>query len=429
MPLSLTGARGATLFKLLALAFTICSASAMRVVFSALQEAAKTDLLLSDLQLSLVQGLAVSIPIAVLSIPIGRITDQGNRLRLLVVLGVVWSLGSLATAFVSEFYGLFVARMLAGIGAMCAIPVAISIAADLGPPDRRGRALLILSVGNIAGGAIAFAIGGWLLEMAGPGLPVVGDLAPWQQVHLYFGVAGLLLLLLLLPMSEPRRHEIATRIHSSLAPALREIWAMRRLLGPLFLGQLTVVMADTAAGVWAAPVLGRNYGLEPQDFAGWMGAVILGAGIVGSLIGGFASDAGQKARGGNGILLGAAIAAWLSVPAAGFCVMPSVPSFALLLALLLACGTITGLVTATAIAVLVPNEIRGVCLGIFIVVGAVLGLGIAPTLVTIVSAALSGENALRYALASVTAATSLLAAVAFTFAVRIAGEPQRFVAE
>jgi MFS family permease len=421
MTLSSLDSRNAVFFKLLALALTLCSASAIRVVFSALQEAAKVDLELSDMQLSLVQGLAVSIPIAVLSIPIGRITDRGNRLRLLIVLGLVWSLGSIATAFVNGFYGLFVARMFAGIGAMCAIPVAISIAADLSPPERRGRSLLFLSIGNIAGGAIAFAVGGWLLEYVGSGLPLPGALAPWREVHLVFGSAGLLLLIALSPMREPVRHEIAERIHTSLAPALREIWLMRRLLGPMFLGQLTVVMADTAAGIWAAPVLGRHYGLEPQDFAGWMGAVILGAGIAGSLIGGIAADIGHKTHGGKGILLSAVIAAWVSVPAAGFCLAPGVPSFAVLLTLLLACGTITGLVTATAIAVLVPNEVRGVCIGLFVVVGGVVGLGIAPTTVTIVSEAVGGEDALRHALASVTAVTSLVAAVGFTFALRSIG--------
>lgn len=410
--------RTAALLKLLALALTICSASAMRVVFSALQEAAKVDLALSDMQLSLVQGLAVSIPIAVLSIPIGRYTDRGNRLRLLIALGVIWSAGSIATALVSGFEGLFVARMLAGIGAMCAIPVAISIAADLSPPEKRGRSLLFLSVGNIGGGAVAFAVGGWLLQSIGSGIPMIGGMAPWRVVHLLFGLAGLLLLLALPSVREPVRHEISEKIHTSLAPALREIWLMRRFLGPMFLGQLTVVMADTAASIWAAPVLGRHYGLEPQDFAGWMGAVLLGAGIVGSVIGGVAADAGQKARGGRGILTSAVVAAWLSIPAAGFCLAPGTTSFAMLLALLLTCGTITGLVTATAIAVVVPNEVRGVCIGLFVVVGGVVGLGVAPTLVTLVSEVFGGEDALRYGLAAVTATTSLLAALGFTFAMR-----------
>jgi hypothetical protein len=98
--------------------------------------------------------------------------------------------------------------------------------------------------------------------------------------------------------------------------------------------------------------------------------------------------------------------------------MPTTNGFGLLLGLLLLCGAVTGLVTATAIAVLVPNEIRGVCLGAFMVVGAVIGFGVAPTMTTMISDLLGGESQLRYALAIVMAMTSLIAAIGFARAMR-----------
>jgi MFS family permease len=152
--------------------------------------------------------------------------------------------------------------------------------------------------------------------------------------------------------------------------------------------------------------------------------VILGSGIIGSFIGGFAADRGQRSKSGGGILLGAVIAAWLSIPGACFALVPGTASFALLLALLLGCGAVTGLVASTAVAVLVPNEIRGLCLGAFIVFGAIIGLGVAPTLVTLVSTALGGEQTLRYALAISIGATSLLAALGFMMAMRAARQSQ-----
>jgi len=184
------------------------------------------------------------------------------------------------------------------------------------------------------------------------------------------------------------------------------------------------VMADTGAGIWAAPVLSRDYGLRPEQFAGWMGLVILGSGIIGSLVGGFAADRGQRSKSGGGILLGAVFAAWLSIPGAFFALAPGTGSFALLLALLLGCGAVTGLVASTAVAVLVPNEIRGLCLGAFIVFGAIIGLGVAPTLVTLVSAAMGGEQSLRYGLTISIGTTSLVAAVGFMRAMRAARRPQ-----
>ena len=56
----------------------------------------------------------------------------------------------------------------------------------------------------------------------------------------------------------------------------RELGHYRAFLAPLFLGQVSVLMADSAATIWAAPVLSRQFGLAPPDFAGWMGAVTFG---------------------------------------------------------------------------------------------------------------------------------------------------------
>lgn len=407
---------------LVVLGLTILSASAMRTVFSPLQDIAKGELGLSDFQVSLVQGVAGAIPIALLSLPIGRITDRGDRTRLLLAMTCVWTIGAVATAFAVEFYSLFFARMLAGIGAMCAIPVAISIAADLTAPEQRGRSLLFLSLGNIAGAAAAFALGGGLLGAFDHMAPLLVGMAPWRSVHLAFGMVSLALAAPLLLLREPTRREVSDTTHAALAPALRAIWARRAFLGPLFLGQVTVVMADTAAGIWAAPVLARSYGLKPEQFAVWMGLVILGSGIVGSVLGGVAADLGQKSPRKNGILFGAVIAAVISIPGALFPLMPDPTGFALALALFLACGAAAGLITATAIAVLVPNEIRGVCLGAFVVIGAVVGLGVAPTLVTLISGALGGEGAIRYGLAVTAVATSIAAAFGFAIAMRSATE-------
>jgi len=404
---------------LLLIALAIAAGSAMLAVFSPIQEAIKRDLLLSDVQMGLLQGLAASIPVALLAIPFGRLTDRSNRVRLLAAMGLVWTAGTLLTAFADGFAFLFLSRMLAGIGAVLAIPIAISLAADLTPPETRGRAILLLSIGKYAGTALAFAAGGWLFGLFdGVGLPL--GLEPWRAVHLGFAAAAALLVLPLLAMREPIRREVAEGVDIPFRAALAEVWALRSLLVPLFIGQVTVVMADVAATIWSAPVLTRDYGLQPSEFAGWMGAVLLLSGIAGSLFGGFAADAGQKSRIPGGILIGAVAAAVLSIPGAFFPVMPGAGGFAVMLGLLLACGAATGLITATTIAVKVPNEIRGICLGAFMVVGAVIGYGVAPSLVTLLSKLLGGEDQIRYALAGTTAATSLIAAIGFLSAMRSA---------
>lgn len=406
-----TKRRGA-LPALLLLATTIGSASAMRTVFSPVQEVAAAELHFSDFQMSLLQGLAISIPIGVLAIPVGRMTDRGNRALLLLVLALCWTVGTALSVFATEFWQIFAARMLAGIGAFSSLTVAISLTADLSSPSTRGRSLMLLSLGNMVGGAAAFAFGGSLLGYFAHAAPLVDGLAPWRNVLLVFAGASLLLTLLLLTLREPARNEISEQ-STALSVALRELWERRGLLAPLFLGQVTVVMADAAASIWAAPVLERHYNLAPEQYGPWMGLVILGSGIIGALCGGFAADFGHKSKIKGGILVGAVVAAALSIPGAFFPLMPNAVGFAWMLLLLLTCGAVTGLVTAAAIAVLVPNEIRGVCLGTFIVIGAIIGFGAAPTLVTLIGDAIGGENALRYGLALCGAATSIAATIGF----------------
>jgi MFS family permease len=404
---------------LLLLAVTLVSGAATRGVFSTVQEYAKAELLLSDLQLSLVQGLAVSIPVAAIAIPLGRLTDRANRMRLLIALAAVWTAGGFLTAFADGFATLFAARMLTGVGAMCVLPVAISIAADLCAPEARGRSLLILSLGQMAGGASAFALGGWAFGALAGGAPFLPDgMSAWRGAHLVFAVATALLILPLFALREPARREIGEAASGALSPALRELWDRRAFLAPLFLGQLSVVMADTAAGVWATPVLSRVFHQQPAQFAGWMGGVVLVSGVLGAVIGGFGGDAGQRSGRRGGVLIAAVVASAVAIPAALFPLAPSIPLFAVALGVLLLGGAIAGLVTATAISVLVPNEIRGVCLGAFVVVGAVLGLGVAPTLVTLISDAMGGEAHLAPALAATGVVTGAVACLGFLLALR-----------
>lgn len=410
-----SGARWGALFLL---ALTILAGVAMQFSISPLTEAIKLELGLSDRQLSYVQGLAVAIPVALLAIPVGRLTDRVNRVRLLILMALIWSCGTALTAFAGGFVSLFAARMLANIGAILAIPIAISLASDLSRPAQRGLALLPLSIGKIVGQAAAFALGGGLFGLLTTNAVLAGGLSAWRGVHLAFAMLSVSLLLPLLLLKEPPRRELSNGTGLPFGAAMAAIWSRRSLLIPLFVGQVTVVMADVAALNWAPAVLQRNYGQTPQDFAGWLGFVYLLSGLFGSLIGGFAADAGQKSTRSRGILFGAVAAAILAIPGAFFPLMPGVTGFALLLALLMLCGNVTGLVTATALAVLVPNEIRGVCLGAFMVVGAVIGFGVAPTMTTMIRDLLGGEAQLGAALAITMATTSLIAVFGFLRAMR-----------
>ena len=393
--------------------------TSVRTSFSPVQEIARLDLRLTDFQISLVQGLAVSLPIALFSVPLGRAIDRYNRIALLIGILTLSAGGAALTGIARSFELLFFARMLAGISAVLAFPVCVSLIADVTSADRRGRSLLFLQVGLTAGSALAFALGGALSARLEPLIiPSGGSLTAWQQVQFVFAAIGVAAALMLLAVPEPSRHEIETGTGLSFREALVALWRRRAFLVPLYVGEITIVMADVASSVWAAPVLTRSYGLTPGEFGGWIGLVFLLSGLIGATIGGLMSDLGLKKRIPGGILGGAVLAAACGIPAAFFPVAPSVTSFALLLALLLAAGSVTTIVISTVIAVYIPNELRGLSMGIFIVFSSIVAVGIAPSLVPLASSLLGGSRYLNLSLALVTAITSVIGLAGFAIAAR-----------
>ncbi|MEH3048167.1 MFS transporter [Sphingomonas adhaesiva] len=386
--------------------------------FGTVQDSAKAELALSDQTLALVQGVAAAVPLALLSVPIGILVDRRNRVRLFLGLALLWTLGTLLTAFASSTAMLFVARMMTGTGTTGALTAALSLGADLYPPSARGRAMLVMTLGKSLGIAAGFALSGTLFGMIPGGLP---GFSGWRAVHLILGAVFALCLLPLLTLREPARREVAVA-GAPLREVARELWTRRAFLLPLFIGQVSVVMADNSALIWAAPVLGRHYGLTPDRFAGWMGALVFATGLGGAVLGGIAADGGQRSGRRGGVLIGALVAAAIGAPAALFPVAGSVPLFAFSMGVLILCGTVTGLITSVALTVLIPNEARGLCIGLFIAVAGVIGFGVAPTAVTWVSTLLGGERHLATALALVGVGTGVASIAAFAQAIRRAPE-------
>lgn len=379
--------------------------------FSAVQEAAKAELRLSDIQLSLAQGMSAAVLLVALSIPVGALVDRFNRLNLLRTMALIWTLGTLATAYATGPVSLFAARMAASIGIAGALTAAISIAADISAPESRGRTLLILTLGKVAGQAAGFgltgALYGWLAR-------------DWRTTHIALAAIGVALALPLFLMREPARKEVATTLGAPLRAGLGELWKRRHWLLPIFAGGAAVAMADTAAILWAAPVIERRFALPPDVFGGWMAALVFGTGVAGAAIGGLAADWGHK-RG--RILFGPLIAAALSIPAALFAVMPGVTAFAISLGAFMLAGTIIGLALSVAFTVLLPNELRGLAIGGFLSVSGLAAFGIAPLTVASLAKIMGGDAQLPLALAIVATAVSALSLLCFAQSARHLPKP------
>lgn len=407
------------------LALALFMGTAAKVVLSPLQELVSADLRMSDNETGLIQGLALAIPLALLSVPLGRLVDSTNRARLLVAMALACAAGSALTALAHTFAMMFAARMLVGASVAGAVTAAVSLASDLSDARTRGRTMMLLGLGQACGAAATFALVGallgWLPRMLPAALAADG-IAPWRLVQLGFAGVMLVAALALLVLREPERREAGMAGDGDVRAALAELWAYRRLMLPMLIGMTTIGMADAAATIWAVPVLTRVFHQQPADFGNWMSVVFLLSGIVGTALGGYLSDFGQRIAGRGGILLGTVIGAALSIPAALFPVMPGVLAFAAMFALLLTAGAMTSIASTAAIAVLVPNELRGISVSIVSAFALLMSYGVAPSVVSFGAGMLGTAGDIVAPLTAVGVATSVIGVAAFARAMRVAGQ-------
>ncbi|MGI4748444.1 MAG: MFS transporter [Janthinobacterium lividum] len=388
---------------------------------SLLVEPMKRELVLSDIQIGFLQGTVYGIGYGLSAMPLGRLIDSRTRTRLLLAGMLVWAVAMAATALAHGVGLLLVCRVLLGVVTALVLPASISLIADLFAPTQRTVATSLFATGQACGQAFGILAGGlvfdrltWLVAWAPAAFH---GLSPWRVEYIGAGILCLVLAPLLLMMDEPARHERdATRISGR--EALLELWSYRRFVAPLIAAMLFSVIALQATMVWAAPLLIRRFGQTPGQFAGWLSGITLVGGILGALAGGRLAELGRRRLGAGGVLLPALIAALASVPLALFGLAPTVPVFALLLGLSLFCGGLIQTIGVVAFTLNIPNEIRGLGIGVYVLIVALFGTATAPTAVAVVSRLLGGEDRLGLAIAAVSAPAMLVSALFFGLAMR-----------
>jgi MFS family permease len=104
---------------------------------------------------------------AAVTIVIGRLADTYGPKKMLLLVFVCFTVGTILAGFATEFYALLVFRIIQGV-AVALVPVAVRIARDLFPPERFPFAQGVLlsmyqggsAVGLVLGAAVVY-FGGW----------------------------------------------------------------------------------------------------------------------------------------------------------------------------------------------------------------------------------------------------------------------------
>ena len=177
-----------------------------RQILSILAKDVKRDLGLDDADIGFLFGTAFGVFYSLFGIPLGRLADNSNRVRLITIGLAVWSAMTAFSGLARNGLQLTLARIGVGVGEATASPCAYSLISDYFPRDKRATALAIYSSGIFIGGGLSLFIGGAIVDSWNQNFPGGHwGLVGWQVAFMAVGLPGLLLALLVSTLREPQR--------------------------------------------------------------------------------------------------------------------------------------------------------------------------------------------------------------------------------
>lgn len=379
----------------LILAYTVSYVD--RQILTLLVEPIKASLGITDVQVSLLHGLAFAIFYTSLGLPLGRLADRRRRVTIITAGVFVWSLMTALCGMARGFWQLFAARVGVGVGEAALSPAAYSMLADSFGPKNLPRALSAYTGAIYMGAGLALVAGGALIGVMPPlDLPVVGHLEPWQGVFLVVAAPGLLVGLLTATLREPARRGkgSAAADFPSLSGVFAYLSERRRAYGLFVLGYSAASLMWNGAIAWIATYFIRAFGLTPSEIGVQLGLVLLVVGTGSIMLGGQLASrwraAGKKDAGLRVGVLSTAIALPFVV-AAPFATTPE-------LALLLYAGFVFGGAMPYGAAVsclqeMTPNRMRAQVSALYLLGINMGGLGLGPTVVAFVNEHVLGGGA------------------------------------
>lgn len=355
----------------------------------------KEDLHLSDTQLGLLTGIVFGLFYATLGLPMASWADRGNRTNITSLALALWGLAVMACLFVTNFFQLMLTRVGAAVGDAGVKPPTYSLLGDYFPEAaERTRAMAIYWSAGPMAALISFVGGGWLNEMYG-----------WRLTMFLMGVPGLLAAVLVkLTLAEPRVQ--MNRAQASQPPAPRMTYVMsvlwrRRAARHLIFALILLQTMSVGLNPWVAAFMMRSHGMGTADVGTWLGLIFGIGGVAGALTGGYVSGRwfGRNEQGQmrlSAIMIGSLVP-WYAL----FLLLPQKhQALATLLPLMIAFGFFLG-PTYALFQRLVAPEMRATSLALLMLFGNLIGLGLGPLIVGVISDLLTpalGSESLRYAM-------------------------------
>jgi MFS family permease len=339
---------------------------------------------------------------AIATIPAGWVADHYPRNRVIGWTLLSWSGLILLSAGAWNFTSMFAARSVMGIGQAVDDPASTSLVSDFYPATLRARVFAWTQVSYFVGGGIGLAFGGWVAATWS---------WPWAFVLVAFPSA--IVALAVFKLREPRRGEadlspgmtwdevaalppgpahdesLAAAVGfgefmrlaaAQLSSELKTIFAIRTMRYVL-IGVSALLFTVAGIAVWLPIYHERYSGFSAEKATAVVGGLLGFAGVIGTFVGGWASDRyADRLRGGRIVLVVYSSIVCSLMFMLSFAVEPVGLRLAIqFLGVVAAAGAAPGL--RAAMLDVTPPESRGVGASAFALTAALLGPAAAPFVV------------------------------------------------
>ena len=258
-----------------------------RFLASGLLEEIKKTFEVSDTFMGLLVGPAFAIVYTALAIPIARLADRKNRVKIIAAGAITWSCFTVMSGLVTTPWMFALARLGVGVGEAAFLAPAFSLLADYFPPKKRALAFALLGFGAYFGQVFGL-VGG----------AAIAEASHWRNAFIYLGAPGIILAILaLIFVREPIRGRLdpdsktssASDNPMNLMQTFRILWRQRSFrlmtLGTAFGG-----FSSYGFGIWAPTLFARAFDLSLTEANSRYGLPSFAAGLTGALILGILCD-------------------------------------------------------------------------------------------------------------------------------------------
>jgi MFS family permease len=344
------------------------------------------------------------------TIPLGIVADRTKRKNVVAISVAIWSLATAFTAFANSLLTLVISRTVLGIGEAGYFPAGTALMSDYFSRSRRSRIMSWWSIGQLIGILVGFVIGG-----------VLAGIGKWRLAFIFTGIPGLLLAFLAWRLREPRRNE-ADEEEIALYPytlgqvaEIEEPHQAIHISSNVFsqfgmLLRIKTLVVLIIMQIFAFFVLGVNlvflptylqqldiFGLSSGQAGLYSGAVIVMAGIVGTVLGGYMADWLNRRHQGARVLV-CGIGFLLSAPS--FALAITTHNFKVFSVFFIVTTILLTLYTGPSTAAtqdVVPAILRASAVAVSLFLAHLLGDAIAPTLVGVLASAFDPTHGQHFA--------------------------------